>query len=354
MVSAFTPFTADPQLLDVLIWHLDQNAVSKLRRTNRRMHSLLIRALYRKMDICYYRMKRTIAMYPQAMEALAGHVDDVRELTVGWADLIYLSACIESKIPGYSLAPMTRLTKIDFHFRTPEIICNCPYYPLAYNDPQSLLVWVKWILGLNPMLEDLRAVSLEISNSKDRRLLISAIKSLPRLRRLELVVVSARDQATHLGPELLAACLPTVESFSLGVAITNPENKVTQDELVESEDEDEESEDNQGFYLLRRYEPLPRLKELSLWNMVNGVVTLQDICVVFYQRPNLETLTLPAISDAIDTTALADLVATLCPKIKSVKCDTLGDKPSADLAYKILERLPPPQHVKDIHAMDLD
>ncbi|KAF9083801.1 hypothetical protein BGX23_011109 [Mortierella sp. AD031] len=353
MVSAFTPFTADPQLLDVLIWHLDQNAVSKLRRTNRRMHSLLIRALYRKMDICYYRMKRTIAMYPQAMEALAGHVDDVRELTVGWADLIYLrikSACIESKIPGYSLAPMTRLTKIDFHFRTPEIICNCPYYPLAYNDPQSLLVWVKWILGLNPMLEDLRA-------------------------------------ATRLGPELLAACLPTVETFSLGVgliprreypqsartpglhakqpskalsnvlnfvAITNPENKVTQDELVESEDEDEESEDNQGFYLLRRYEPLPRLKELSLWNMVNGVVTLQDICVVFYQRPNLEPLTLPAISDAIDTTALADLVATLCPRIKSVKCDTLGDKPSADLAYKILERPPPPQHVKDIHAMDLD
>ncbi|KAF9095934.1 hypothetical protein BGX29_008798 [Mortierella sp. GBA35] len=318
MVSAFTPFTADPQLLDMLIWHLDQNAVSKLRRTNRRMHSLLIRALYRKMDICYYRMKRTIAMYPQAMEALAGHVDDVRELTVGWADLIYLVTC-----------------------------------------------------------------------------------SLPRLRRLELVVVSARDQATRLGPELLAACLPTVESFSLGVgliprreypqsartpgphakqpskalsnvlnfvAITNPENKVTQDELVESEDEDEESEDedeesededeesedNQGFCLLRRYEPLPRLKELLLWNMVNGVVTLQDICVAFYQCPNLETLTLPAISDAIDTTALADLVATLCPRIKSVKCDTLGDKPSADLAYKILERLPPPQHVKDIHAMDLD
>lgn len=100
------------------------------------------------------------------MDKLNDNIDVVRELKVGWADLIYLVNCVlgcrryarrvflagkkgkvkssfvKAKITVRALPPMTKLTKIEFSIRHPEPINKCPYYPVAYNDPSLALVWI--------------------------------------------------------------------------------------------------------------------------------------------------------------------------------------------------------------------
>ncbi|KAF9135542.1 hypothetical protein BGW39_002290 [Mortierella sp. 14UC] len=112
------------------------------------------------------------------MDKLNNHIDDVRELTLGWADLIYLVNCalstrrharrvllaaktvrsifVESRIQVRELPPMTRLTKLEFCIFQAEAFRECPYYPLAYNDPKSILVWVNWLIRLNPLLKSMQ------------------------------------------------------------------------------------------------------------------------------------------------------------------------------------------------------
>ncbi|KAF9135543.1 hypothetical protein BGW39_002291 [Mortierella sp. 14UC] len=188
-------------------------------------------------------------------------------------------------------------------------------------------------------------------------------------------MVANLEQGRLLGPDLFFSCPPSVENLFLSIrmsrlagqeehshdatmelsnifnilATNNPDNIVSDSETDAAEGTGNNSSNGKVAGLPCRQEPLKKLTELSLWNMVNGVV-LKDI---LEYTPNLEKLSLPPIYTAIDTTILADHIASRCHKIHTINYDTLGGMPSTDLALKILERLPQ-QQVKSFHCSYFD
>lgn len=185
-------------------------------------------------------------------------------------------------------------------------------------------------------------MSLEITTPAHRRLIYSAISDLTKLRRLGLRMESSWDEAEFTGLGLFYSCLPAIEHLHLGMSVNSKggyertpkdASKVLSDIIAFAAStnrdnymsDSEEAEGAEDTALRRRQEPLLKLKELSLWNIINGVA-LDEILPIFDHTPYLEKLHLPSMYSTLNTTRFADYVTSLCPKIHTSDYYTLGDR----------------------------
>ncbi|KAG0296829.1 hypothetical protein BGZ96_008433 [Linnemannia gamsii] len=183
MSTSCKKFFNIPELIDLVMAHLNRKDVLNFVLTNRRMHKLVTPLLYRKLEKYLHNSLRIFTSFP-ALHALARNVQHVRTLKISGDELAYLYNCVlafEELIllalgtplsrPVWlpppdirssqvvALPPMVRLSVLELHLGPSK---TYPYTVPSANFSQASLARLSWLISLNPGLTSLTLYGVPI------------------------------------------------------------------------------------------------------------------------------------------------------------------------------------------------
>ncbi|KAF9537875.1 hypothetical protein EC957_007540 [Mortierella hygrophila] len=382
MESATTRFFTIPELLAMLIPHLNHNEISKLMRTSRLMHQLCTPAHYHSVDSNFRPGHKTLLSSKQCIRALYKNVNFVRQLVLGLEDLIYYFNCVvdyQDRLsretgqplleqprwlyprdphicPVLPIPPMTLLTRLEINIHYPSKTGEqsvCPYSLPTYRDPRATTTRICWLLQLNPHLTRVTIAGLVFKDNRDTLLLTTSIFGLDRLQDLYISATYWEPTKLNLIPNIFFSCPPSLRVLSIDLfeedrqdydgVLTVEYQRLWPGRLHSWEVEVKEC----GLTAVpQRQEPLVRLTTLMLMD-TDEFVDQTAMGSILAHCPNLRNLKMPCTEkteDNDDNKALATAVARSCPKLRDLTYqDYIDDGANGALLLRIMDTLPPQQ-----------
>ncbi|KAG0380391.1 hypothetical protein BGX24_008640 [Mortierella sp. AD032] len=346
-----------PELVVHLTQFLDYRSLSRLMRTNQRMHMLCTPSHYYNVQACFQPRKRNLLGSAESIQAFARNINRVRQINLWTHDIVYYVNCvfafqdllatqttITTEHPSLSrpswlappdrhictvlpIPPMTLLTKLELTFVEQYEFMVCPYGLPSCRNPKANITQACWIINSNPHLLDLDLSGFIIKDRRDVRLLATAIYGLKRLQTLSVEVTrwdsSTGIQIPHVGSDVLFACSSTIQILE----IMAYEDDMTFSSIFPDEytrllpgtpQSWEKSDEECGLTTTpRRQEPLAHLKELLIGDLHEDV-TETGLRSMLQACPNLVTLEMPLVPEISNIQRLAADITQSCPKLREL------------------------------------
>ncbi|KAG0295292.1 hypothetical protein BGZ96_012065 [Linnemannia gamsii] len=272
------------------------------------------------------------------------------------------------------IPPIIHLTSLTLQLGYSIHSVDCPYFLPSYQDPRATVTQVCWLLGLNPLLLDLRLDCMAMKDQRDTRLLTRSIFRLKRLQNVRFKFVRSQwTSATalrQLASAIFFSCPPSLrtlyvermEDSSWGGEVTEaywPRDDLERPqawEMSNGDGGDDFDVDEREYNLAvatphSQKEPKAHLTSLQLWDL-GGEVLLEDedlsedeLRVILALCPNLTNILIPPICSIKNPQQLAQEIAhRLCPKLTTFnKVQSTGNRTSWELTVMIFAALPEQQ-----------
>ncbi|KAF9120755.1 hypothetical protein BGW39_011121 [Mortierella sp. 14UC] len=398
MEPAPARFFAVPELVSHLTRFLDYPGISRLMQTNRRMHALCTSAHYYNLRGCYEPRERHLFGNLESIIAVSRNVHLVRQLVLCTLEIVYyvngifayqnlLAYQTRLVTPGRQeqqqpvswsqerppwlappaphicavlpIPPMTFLTKLELWLGLNDGWSSCPYFLPNARDPKATITQIAWIISHNPHLLDLTLGAIAIKDTRDVRVLATALSGLTVLQKLHVEALRWMwtVSVAPIGAAFFFSCPPTLRTLSLESEVQGVSwDESYSDEYRKREPGErsawEKSDEECGLTALppRRQEPLPLLKDLWISELSLGDISAEDLLSILAHCPNLTTLQIPSIPEIDDVQRLAQGIVNSCPHLQVLN-HRRGHvpPPTFTLAYSILQALPS-QQVTEFHC----
>lgn len=278
-LSACDRFFKVPELVLLLMAHLEPREISKFMLTNHSFYSMCIPSLYRTLTIKHTPGQKTLFYSVAATIMLAKNTRHVHKLDCGMLELVYLTNAliafddIESQVTGapplkqpswlpardtpitcrlIPLPIMDRVTTLDFEADSHGFMVylrQCPYYLPSCEKKEGMAFRICWILrriissslSSSSHLRDLKINFLYVPSPKAAVVLSATIKLLTGLTRLELGLYCLPRVGSVVQRTILHCCPSLLEMLKIDLRLLDPTQLM---DLLEEDMTDESDEDS--------------------------------------------------------------------------------------------------------------
>ncbi|KAK3846476.1 MAG: hypothetical protein J3R72DRAFT_520258 [Linnemannia gamsii] len=287
MESACDKFFSTPELISILVAHLDKEDIPHLMTTCRRLNDFATPAFFRTPQ-------------QQDLPPFIGH-DGSHHDPRTW-DL-------------FPIPPITRLTTL-FSITTGTDHkdlekCYYHYYMESSNTIQVSQLQIRWLIELNTWLQDLRFLNVNNKTYQDTWTYAKALSGLMKLEELRLDLRVFDDHLTHVGTNLFFALPHSLEYLEMEMrSYSGPEFLLASPPYVDPNREVKPMPRRQG--------PLTELRVFEMWSML-GTATEDGLRAIFAHCPNVQKMNCPSYNSTdIDTDTTSTALVQSCPKLQHV------------------------------------
>ncbi|KAF9100171.1 hypothetical protein BGX23_003999 [Mortierella sp. AD031] len=233
-MSSALQFFNTPELVLLMVQHLDKADISHLSRTNRHLHLWTKPLLYKDITAIFDPKRINIFASPASMAALARNVLSVRSLHVGLAEAVYLhnrlrdfdqeSLRVSPRDAARSpltipMPPMGKLKELEMTLSPGRHDKSCPYFL-----PKATFATVEQsgkMLQMSEHLVKIKVRGVHVWDQQDLNSLARILAGVPRLEVLELIARTkiGGQRARTWWFNLFFACQPLIRKFNVDLLI---------------------------------------------------------------------------------------------------------------------------------------
>ncbi|KAG0272068.1 hypothetical protein BGZ95_000070 [Linnemannia exigua] len=356
------------ELVDMLSKRLGLQDVSRLARTNRKLHELCTPLLFRDLADAAWGQESHSCRLSRLFSTTAGkiafawNVQHIRSIDMEVDELVYYSYCLLAiedatllKSNRFTSRPnwlpwqgvsaskfiaMTRMTNLTRLTVSLSKSRRRPYTLPSVKTPQATFAQLCRIISLHLGLTSLQLLEVPIMDLREGRLLGRIIAGLSRLERLSITIHCGSGDWYELCSHILFSCPLTLVHLSLDFFEGKSNSLVQTLDGFGREGEDNEDEVADA----RSREPLVNLKALRLHGIYGYYWNAGIDQYVFAHCPNIKELDLSSIIGLNTIGVIGECIGKECSKIESLNCGAFdGEGEQELLAFRIMGSLPAQQ-----------